>query len=230
MVDRSQLLFIQARAYVSLEDQLSAETAFRLLMRIDPGFRILEDESPRVVAIFRKVEAEERELRENLMQMTLRSIRAELRIEGGPPEELVGGLPVDFRYQLEDPRRGVERFELNYRKQSDGPFAILPLQLSPEGWVAQIPANLTENEDGVELQYFARTYHESDAILLEKGSPESPFRLDIAPGKIDDHIPLYENVWFWVGTGVGTAALVVITSVLLVENSQVPSSRGGTLD
>jgi hypothetical protein len=228
--DRIAVLYLQARAFVSLDDQLSAEGAFRLLIRSLPGFDITDDESPAIVAIFRKVQAEEEKMRQNLWLLEFQNIMSEMALDGGPTGMALGGLPVDFTYRLHDPRQSVDRFELSYRKDPSTPFATLPFSLTKESWFAQIPAEWTENSDGLTLQYYATTYHMNGAVLAKQGQPGSPFSLELEPGAMDDHINILDNPWVWVGAATGLVATVATAALVIYFESKVPEAPGGLLD
>jgi hypothetical protein len=111
-----------------------------------------------------------------------------------------------FDYRLRDPGRAVQRMDVHYRRSASEPFSALALSIDDKGtWRASLPGELTENEGGLELEYYVTTRDAQGRDLLSAGSATSPFTVEVAPGSVADARPLYKSPWFW--TAVGAAVL-----------------------
>jgi hypothetical protein len=218
--DRVELLFLLGRAYISVSYLTAAENMIRDLLQLEPTFNPPEFESPAIVAVIRKVQADEKAAADARWEKELRTLQASIEVGGGPPDKPVGGLSLPFVYTLKDPLRAVKRFELSYRKDPTAPFSRLPLRYGGMEYRAEIPADWTQSEGGVKVDYFATTYHANGARLITLGTKESPMKVNLAPGLLDDHLDIYASPWFWaisgsVGVGVLAAAGLLLDMFLL---------------
>ena len=197
--EKLQAYFLKGSALAIIGEPVKAERAFRFLLRASPSYMIPDDISPKVSYVFRKVQVEEEATRQQLEKLERREIVAEMQIEGSPPIDLVGGLPITFSYKLRDPRRAVQSFRLQYRKSGDRDFSSLALKPDDQGkWSCTIPAELTQNKDGLRIDYFLTTKDSLEQNLLTIGDALNPQFLQISPGTIESAMPLHKKTWFWV--------------------------------
>ena len=213
--DAIELLYTMARAHISRGDLGSAQKLLVRLLRMDLTFEPPEGESPAIVALFRKVQVEEEKRREKVWQEKLDEMRQNISLQGGPSSEAIGGQPLEFQYQLQDPGRSVGRLELSFRKDSTELFSTLPLVGTDEGHRAEVPAEWTENEEGLRVEYFVSGFHLKGETLLRLGTPQEPLALALKPGMREDHLPLTSSPWFWIGGGLIGTTLLGVSGVLI---------------
>lgn len=210
-------------------DPVQAEKQFRFLLRGRPDFEMAANVSPKIVAIFRKVQAEENAFREQLAALEHERTVASLAIETTPPAEGEGGKPLAFDIRLQDPSRAVDKVNVFYRRQGEPAFSSLALKLDDEGiWRGAIPGEWTANDDGAQVEYYLTTVGRRGEKLLAQGAPDSPQRIVLAPGSVD--VPLYREPWFWALAG-GVAIALGVTTWVLIDNARsVPDSPLGVHD
>lgn len=190
---------------------IDAESAFRLLLRVEPSFEVKSNVSPKILAVFRKVQQEERALAEQLHALERQKIVAQLAIEGLPPNTATGGEPLLFQIQVRDPNNRVASASLRYRRILEPAYSSLAMQRARDGnntWTTKIPAEWTANDGGFQLEYFITTSDDQGRELLTAGTERAPLRIEVSSGDIPS-APFYSSTWFWVGT----SALVIGSAI-----------------
>lgn len=188
---------------------IDAESAFRLLLRVEPSFEVKANVSPKILAVFRKVQQEERALAEQLQALERQKIVAQLAIEGLPPTTAPGGVPLLFQIHVRDPQSRVASASLRYRRILEPAYSSLAMLRGKEGdWSTKIPAEWMANDGGFQLEYFVTTSDERGRELLTAGTDREPLRIEVTSGDIPT-APFYSSPWFWVGT----AALVIGSAI-----------------
>ncbi len=203
-----------AAAYVILGDPVAAELPFTQLLRVAPTFELPPSVEPKVALVFKKVQAEERELARQLEQVRRRARIDGIEIRGEPPGAPVGGQPLVFRYELVDPLADVRAFRVAYHRPGEEAFSSLALAKGPDGaWSGALPADVTVNASGLELSYYLET---SDPLgpLRRVGAPEAPLTLQISPGRLEApwHGPLPR--WPFFAGGALTVAAAAVSGTL----------------
>jgi len=219
---------LQAIALAVMNRTVEAEAAFRLLLRVSPDYELPEGSSPMVSALFSKVQLEERAIRDRIEQHERAKLVAEMAIEGAPPEEVEGGSPVQIEFAVRDPRRAVESVQLRYRRKGDPDYSALALSIDERGlWTGIIPAETTENEEGLVLEFFVETLDQGNIPLVTSGDAEDPRLLQVAPGFMSPN--WYESWIFWtIAAGAVAAAATTVGIVVSTEQSSVePTARFG---
>jgi hypothetical protein len=209
---------------------VDAEKPFRLLMRADPDFDMPADTPPKILAVFRKVQVEERAIHDELARRQRENIIATLAIEGDPPESLEGGLPAIFRYLVRDPRGAVDQVRVQYRRQGEPAYSSLALKRSDRGdWTGALPGEYTANDDGVVLEFYVVTL---DALgeLKTSGASATPFRLEISPGSADRGPPPPLPVWGVAATAAAAVGVAALGGGLHVGAFLVNSDYRGQLE
>lgn len=217
---RRDAWLLEATALVVLGDPVSAERPFVRLLRLEPQFELPRTVEPKVALVFRKVRAEERELARTIKEAARRAQVARISIEGEPPTEARGGVPITFEVKVKDPAADVRAVTVGYRREGEPAFSSLALDSSNgEAWRGVLPAVLTESEQGFTLEYYTET-SDPQGPLARAGSPEVPLRLHVSAGKCEQawRAPLPRGL-FAVGAGMTLAAGVVsgVFGVSLVE-------------
>ncbi|MDP7040803.1 MAG: hypothetical protein QGI45_16735, partial [Myxococcota bacterium] len=126
--DRMQAYYLLGSALAVIGDVVNAEKNFRYLLRGKPDFDVPPKTTPKIVAIFRKVQAEEQSIRQQVRALELKRLRESLTLENLSAEVLTGGYPLEFKLRLKDPRQAVEAMRVHYRKEDQGDFSALALK------------------------------------------------------------------------------------------------------
>ncbi|MFH1811903.1 MAG: hypothetical protein ABIJ09_24405 [Pseudomonadota bacterium] len=203
-------------------DPVEAETAFRLLLRGRPDFNLPDDTAPKILAVFRKVQNEERSIAEQLRSVERQRIIAELVLIGGMPGQARGGYPLAFAYRLRDTRNAVEAFSVWYRRHGEPGYSALALQRDGSGtWRGTLPGEWTASEQGFVLEFYLET-RDGAGPLLVQGSTSEALRIQVAPGNVEDARPPPLPLWSFVATagtavGLGLAATGTAVATVLVQ-------------
>jgi hypothetical protein len=203
---RCEALALLGRTQAVRLDPLDAEAPFRQLLRLCPAHELAPDTEPRTLGAFRKVQAEERERSARAQQAEVQRLIGQLRLDGGPSLPALGGQPLRVQYQLTDPEGSVRAVSLAYRRAGERDFSILPLRSAEgSGWAGEIPAEWTENQAGLVVEYHVATAGPQGIDLLQVGDAERPLTLNVAAGEIPRPVPWYRAWWFWAAVGGGVA-------------------------
>jgi hypothetical protein len=175
-------LYGSAKAIV--EDPVDAEKPFRMLLRSRPDYDLPKGTPPKILAVFRKVQSEEKALSAQLREVERARIVSGLQLLGDLPTEGKGGVPLSLNFRLRDLTGAVEAIRVPYRRAGEASFSSLALQRSQEGeWRGQIPGEFTASERGFQLEYFVETLS-PDGPLLTVGTLREPKRIDISAGQV----------------------------------------------
>lgn len=190
-------------------DPIDAEKPFRALLRGRPDFELSADTPPKIMAVFRKVQAEEKAIVFEMGKLTRDRHVREMDLIGTHPTNLKGGRPAVFSYLLKDPNGAASAVRVQYRKKGEPSFSSLALlrEEATGRWRGMLPGEVTANESGAELEFFVET---TDAAgpLLTRGSASEPLRAALAPGQVDHSDPPPLPPWaIWIGAGTSGALL-----------------------
>jgi hypothetical protein len=175
---------LQGSARAIVEDPVDAEQPFRLLLRARPEYELPGNTPPKILAVFRKVQSEEKALASTMRQVERTRLIANLKLIGDPPTEAQGGQALTFSWRLRDPQGVVDAVELPYRRAGQRSFSTLALERNDSGlWTGQVPAEFTADEKGFTLEYFLRTT-DKDGPLLTLGSEMTPRTVAIKAGLV----------------------------------------------
>lgn len=201
-----------ARAIV--EDPVDAEKPFRLLLRARPEYDLPANTPPKILAVFRKVQSEEKALAGQLREVERQRIISSLKLLDELPAEAKGGQPLQFALRLRDPGSAVETIKVSYRKPGVKAYSSLALQRREQGdWRGAIPADFTATSSGFPLEYYVET---ADAAgpLLRVGAELSPRTVSVLAGLVETKAfkPVSPTITF-LSLGL-TAAIGVAAAVL----------------
>lgn len=205
---------LQGSARAIVEDPVDAERPFRLLLRARPDYDLPAETPPKILAVFRKVQSEEKALTSQLREVERKRVVANLRLSGEPASQAQGGRPVVFAYRVRDTAGVVESVRVLYRREGQRAFSALALERAESGeWRGLIPGEFTADEKGFVLEYVTETA-DREGPLLVAGSEASPQRITVAPGQVPvkSFKPIPQPL-FWSSVGL-TGAAGVATGVL----------------
>ena len=218
-------------------DPLEAERPFRMLLRANPKADLAPNTPPKILAVFRKVQTEERALAEQLAQVERDRIVAGLRLLDEPPASAQGGKPLPFSLRLRDPSGAVESVRVPYRRVGQPGFSSLALQRSVEGsWQGAIPGEFTSDEKGFQLEYYVETLDANRAPLLTVGTEQRPRVIPVEPGVFSTARPPPLPKWaFFTGLGLTLASGAAASGVgIAFQTTQADYTRrasaGGAVD
>lgn len=190
-------------------DPIEAEKPFRALLRGRPDFELAADTPPKIMSVFRKVQAEERAIVVELRNLNRERHIREMDLTGQHPSKLVGGRPAVFAYQLKDPNGAATAVRVQYRKKGEPAFSSLALLRDDVTgkWKGMLAGEVTANQGGAELEFYVETT-DQDGPLLTRGSAAAPLVAAIAPGQVDHSAPPPLPPWA-VWAGAGSSALLL---------------------
>jgi hypothetical protein len=208
---------LQGSALAIVADPIDAEKPFRLLLRARPEFNLPDATPPKILAVFRKVQVEEKAIVDEFAAIQRQRLSATLKLTGDAPAGVRGGRAVRFGYRLRDPQGAVESVRVQYRRKGEGEFTSLPLKRDDGGlWSGRIPGEWTVNEGGFVLEYVV-VAGDDKGTLISLGTPAAPRALDVAAGQVDKNAHPVPAWGFW--TAAGATGVVGVTAGALAATT-----------
>ncbi|MDF1564496.1 MAG: hypothetical protein P1V51_15735 [Deltaproteobacteria bacterium] len=205
---KAYLLLAQCVAVVG--DPVDAEAPFRLLLRAKPDFALPEGTAPKIVGVFRKVQAEEKAMNEEIEMLRRKQIREGLAFVGEPPKEGRGGRPLSFAFRLKDPTSAVDMVQIPYRRKGEPAYSMLALKRDDEGvWRGTIPGEWTASEADYVVEYYVQSF-DAKGSLLELGEEGAPLSAVMDAGKVERRLPKPLPRWAFVTGAVLTGGLTAL--------------------
>ncbi len=212
--ERLEAFRLQGCAIGIVQDPIEAEPSFRALLRARPDYELPAELSPKIVAVFRKVQAEERALSQKLREVERAHTISLLKLSGSLPELLKGGRAVPFSFRVTDPAGVVETVRLPYRRQGERDYSSLVLTRGENGeWTGTLPADLTASEQGFTLEYYVAAA-DTGGPLMSQGGALSPSRVTIEPGQVLIERPRPVPLKAFVASSIATGALALTAATL----------------
>ncbi len=175
---------LQGSAKAIVEDPVDAEKPFRLLLRARTDYELPSDTPPKILAVFRKVQTEERALANQLRDVQRAKIVANLKLLGDPPKEAKGGRALQFSFRLRDPTGSVETIRVPYRRSGQKTYSSLALERTEAGdWRGQIPGEVTADDNDYKMEYYVETA-DSAGPLLTMGNLTQPNLITVLAGQV----------------------------------------------
>lgn len=168
-----------------VEDPVDAEKPFRLLLRARPGYELQRNTPPKILAVFRKVQTEEKALAGKLREVQRERVVASLKLLDELPTQTAGGRPLELMLRLRDPGSAVGSVRLAYRRSGEKAFSTLALARDERGdWRGAIPGDFTASKTGFPLEYYVETADEEGPLLVV-GAAATPRTLTVLPGLVE---------------------------------------------
>ncbi|MEE2961991.1 MAG: hypothetical protein VYA34_14740 [Myxococcota bacterium] len=232
VVTRIDLYYMKGCSLAIMGQQFEAEKPFRFLLSLQRDFDVPPTLSPKIVQVFKKVKAEIEAVHVQMLQLErLRTIR-EMEIVGKLPKTLRGGLPIEFQYTVQDPKKAVDKVLIHYKRNHEEAFSSLALSnKSKENWSGQLPGAWTSNEDGFRFDYYVQTKSNRLGSLLGRGDEIKPLNINIQPGKFIkvEILPWYKQPWFWWTTAIAATAIGGLSYWGYSEATSTTVSEGGDI-
>lgn len=228
---RLDAYLLEGSSLAIIGDPIEAEKPFRFLLRGRPDFDLPGDSPPKILAVFRKVQVEERAIVAQLHELERRRMIQGLELDGGLPDRAAGGAPLEIEYRLRDPHGVVAEMSLNYRRKGEASFSSLALVRDPSGaWRGALPGEWTASPSGFDLEYYLTTADRAGEALLIVAGPETPHRTVITPGEVEESRPFLGSPWFWVATAAVVVASGTAGYLIYREASALPPSDLGPVE
>jgi len=222
---RMDAYLLQGSALAVIGEPVAAEKPFRFLLRGRPDFDLPLETSPKIVAVFRKVQVEEQAIRSQTQALQRRQTLSEMAVAGEPPTDAVGGVPLTFSFRIRDPKGLVDAVRVEYRRGGEPQYSALALRRDEEGaWIGDLPGEWTESADGFVLEYWVATADAQGRSLITRGSDGAPLSTAIAAGHVADQRSLFASAWFWSAVGAGVLALGAAGAVTAYALTRPPES------
>jgi hypothetical protein len=220
---------LQGSALAIVADPIDAEKPFRLLLRARPEFNLPDATPPKILAVFRKVQVEEKAIVDEFAAIQRQRLSATLKLTGDAPEGARGGRAVRFGYRLRDPQGAVESVRVQYRRKGEGEFTSLPLKRDDAGlWTGRIPGEWTANEGGFVLEYVVVAGDEK-GTLVSLGTTAAPQALEVGAGQVDKNAHPVPAWGFWTAAG-ATGAVGVASGALAATTAWLNADYHRQLD
>lgn len=213
---RREAFLLLASALIILGDPVASEHPFTQLLRIDPLFELPRWVEPKVALVFKKVQAEERELSRALAQRRREAKIAQITLLATTPPDAVGGRPLPFTVEVKDPQHDVRTVRVAWRRPGEPAYSSLALSLDGERWKGELPAELTQSEHGLQLDFYVESA-DAEGPLALFGTPTSPSVVAIAPGKLATPWRAPLPRWAFFSSTALTVASGAVTGVLVAN-------------
>lgn len=213
-------------------DVTDAEPPFRRLLRLSARFELPPKTAPKIVAAFRKVQAEERALAAEAERDRRSRVVSRLKLVDELPTRGKGGVPLAFRVRLFDPDGAVTRVNVPFRREGESNWSVLALERDELGqWAGALPGDFTASERGFTLQYRVETLDGEGAPLLVVGAAQAPLLVNVAAGRRPRPVPRWVPLAGIAGTAVSAAGFGAFFAAFRVsEDTAQARARMGLED
>jgi hypothetical protein len=200
---------LEGSALAIVGDPVDADKPFRLLLNEQPDFDLPATTPPKILAIFRKVKGEIQQIRLLREQKERAALAKTITLRGEIPKDAVGGRPVAFSFQLDDPKQAVRTVRVQYRRRGEPDFQSLLLAQQPDqSYAGQVSSEWTANDLAFAMEVYVVAADEKGALQTLQ-SAEAPAAIAVSAGQIDliEHpVPLWVFVSAATTTGLAAVA------------------------
>lgn len=222
-----RLYELQGMLHLYLGNTEAALDSFKRLLRASPQYRMHEDVSPKMQALFE-------EAREQMAQ----ELSSQLKLAHPRPHPTQPGVPIKLEIRLEQAPDGVQA-KLFYRRTASAGYSSTLFIESDDNqrWMAIVPTlSLEENvQDALPaglLEYFIEVRDPAGSLLAIAGKREAPLivplatEANLAAATSDTDAALapgessawYQKWWVWTIVGVVVAGAVTGTVIYALSN------------
>ncbi|MBI5497689.1 MAG: hypothetical protein HY904_21960 [Deltaproteobacteria bacterium] len=203
-----------AGSYAVMGDPTESERYYRLLLRLKPDFDLPAETPPKILVVFRNVQAEEQRIRDAMKEAEKKRLREGIALEVKAPKRTVGGQPLVIAALVSSKQGGVESVALRFRKDPAEQFATLPMVKAGKArYEATFPAVQTAGEQVRKWEYFVTVHGEGSETLKAEGSPEAPLAVELSAGAVPSP-PLWRQPRLWVAVAVPAVSALTAAGVL----------------
>lgn len=187
---RVEALAIEGSTLAITADIAEAEKPFRKLLRLRADFELPPKSPPKILAAFRKVQTEEKQLALELETARRATMVSRMKLLDDPPTTARGGRPLKLSLRLFDPDGAVSSVQVPYRRQGETTWSVLALARSETGaWQAALPPEVTTSEKGFALELYVASVDAKGGNLLTRGTASAPLKVDVTAGAPRTWVP-----------------------------------------
>ena len=222
-----RLYELQGMLHLYLGDSEAAQHSFKLLLKASPQYRMQEDASPKMQALF-----------EEAREQMAAEISSSLKLAHPRPRPAQPGVPIRLEIQLETPPQGVQA-KLFYRRTAGSGFSstLFVETDDRQKWVAHVPALDFDAGDreappaASALESFIEGQDPAGSLLAIAGRREAPLVVPFAgsealeaataaatEGEVAESSAWYQKWWVWTIVGVVVAGAVTGGVIYAVSN------------
>ena len=191
-----------------------ATKTFESLLAIAPGFRLPEDSSPRIRAIFEPVRARWLIRREAELRHKLGSDLFAMQLNVEVPHTVRGGRPLPVRLHLVDPKRLAQDVLVFHRREGIKTYSRMRSRARLGRTTLHLPGMITASARPYRLQLYVEVLHDSGIALRRFAKDTHPRVVAVRAGQVAKPRPVYKRWWFWAG-----AAALAVTVPILVDRA-----------
>jgi len=209
---------LQGQALAITGDPADAERPFRLLLRVQPDFKLPPDTPPKITGVFSRVQTEENAIRDQVYRLARARKIEKIKINERAPTDGKGGTSLGFTFTLDDPAQSVTAMKIGYRRLGEGVYSALVLKKNDDNeYKGFIPANWTESETDFKVEFYVET-QDRDGPLQRMFTQEEPGVINIEKGLIPYQVA--PKVVYGIAAGAGAFALGAIISNTIMISTQ----------
>lgn len=225
---RLDAYMLQGSSLAIIGDAVEAEKPFRFLLRGRPDYEMSVETSPKILAVFRKVQVEEKAIVAQMHELERARMMKALQLSGEHPQHAAGGAELLFEYSLKDPFAVVEEMKVAYRKKGEPSFSTLALKRDDVGvWRGTLAREYTASDVGFTLEYYLTTADARGVPLIAVASVQQPLSARVDAGAVEEGGEIYEKPWFWVAAAATVVLSGVAGVVLYQRGSRLPETDLG---
>jgi hypothetical protein len=209
---------LEGSVLVVMGNTLAAEKSFMKLLSLRIDYQLPKNTSLKIVQVFRKAHFDFQNVQKRKKDKALAEKNRDIAIFDESPPQGQGGRDYVFKLKLKDEKQWIKTIQVNYRKANNQAYSSLILtNTSPQDWGGILPAALTENPSGFNLEYYMTSSDAQDQALTKLYDTKSPRSITFTPGSVAGHRSILERPWFW---GVSAAVVVTGISTFILLNQQ----------
>jgi tetratricopeptide (TPR) repeat protein len=203
-----------SQLYLGNEER--AREAYEKLLQARPDFDLPKSEPPKIRNLFARIKEDIKKRRVRPVTLTVDAMA-----------EVAGGEPLAIGARIEDLPLGAKA-KFFYRRAGQQSYSSVDFSRrkgSREDFTGIVPAfELPEENSAYEIEYYVEVGDAAQRRLAGKGDAFNPDRFKVLPKGQEpgtgrtEAIPVYKSPWFWIGIGVGVAA--VTTGVVLLATQK----------
>lgn len=202
-----------SQLYLGNEER--ARDAYEKLLQARPDFDLPKSEPPKIRKLFERIKEDIKKRRVRPVTVTVDEIA-----------EVVPGEPLAIGAHIEDLPLGAKA-KFFYRRAGQQSFSSVDFSRrkgNREQFAGIVPAfELPAESSAYEIEWYVEVADGAQRRLAGKGDAFAPLSFKVLPKGVEpgartEALPVYKSPWFWIGIGLGVAA--VTTGVVLLATQK----------